>query len=61
MDISLYQTLAAVERDHWWFVARRRLISAIAELAVLAGQGNIAIDIGRGTGGTTSALSDDTM
>lgn len=48
MDAEFFAAYAAVERVHWWFLARREIVLAAAESVVPAG-GSV-LDIGCGTG-----------
>nr|MBA3318614.1 class I SAM-dependent methyltransferase [Gemmatimonadales bacterium] len=48
MDARLFEVFAAVEQTHWWFLARREIVVAVAERAVRPG-GSV-LDIGCGTG-----------
>ena len=53
MQAHLYDELWNVERDHWWFVARRRIINSLIDRYGSATE-NIPLDIcelGCGTGG----------
>lgn len=45
-----------IERDHWWFVARRRILAAAIRARVPAGA--TLIDIGCGTGANIAALGE---
>ena len=51
MDQRLYAEYAALQDRHWWFVGRRRILSAVlgAELGGPGSRGRI-LDIGCGTG-----------
>ena len=51
-----YDVMAAVERDHWWFRAKRSLVLQEARRAGVDRQG-LAVDVGCGTGAVLSALS----
>jgi len=31
MDRATYDRMAEIDRDHWWFVARRRIIGRLIE------------------------------
>jgi SAM-dependent methyltransferase len=55
MERSAYQQLAEIEDTHWWFVYRRKLIADLLEsLGGVAGE--LALDIGCGTGGNLPFL-----
>jgi SAM-dependent methyltransferase len=47
--------LAEIERHHFWFVARRRLLAALLRRTVPAGVGR-ALDVGCGTGANAAVL-----
>ena len=50
MDSSLYGEIAAIEREHWWYVGRRRIVfDWLQRIAPPATQPRI-LDIGCGTG-----------
>jgi SAM-dependent methyltransferase len=55
MERSAYYQLAAIEDVHWWFVYRRKLM---AQMIGASGgiQGEVALDIGCGTGGNLPFL-----
>lgn len=57
MDPSLYEEHALLERDHWWFVGRREIISALLEHWLPAQQGRHILDVGCGTGGMLPLLA----
>lgn len=55
MDIGIYATEAAIERDHWWFAGRRLLLSRIiGEFSLPAG--SAVLDVGTGTGSNLRML-----
>ncbi|GAB6175202.1 class I SAM-dependent methyltransferase [Desulfobaculum senezii] len=56
MKTQLYDQLAEVEDTHWWFTARRALVSDV--LRRCRAGGTLALDIGCGTGGHLSLLAD---
>jgi len=57
MEHNEYETMYALENDYWWFVARRRIVTAFVEDEVKAhGRGRI-FDVGCGTGANLEALS----
>jgi len=61
MDAQLFVTHAQMEDTHWWFLARRQILSAVLEACVPPGEGKSLIDIGCGTGGNSAALQADTV
>lgn len=60
MDERLYTEYARIQDLHWWFVGRRRIVSAIleAELGRDRRQGRRIVDIGCGTGTNLDMLSE---
>jgi SAM-dependent methyltransferase len=54
MDPSLLTTFAAVERNHWWFLARREILLAVLERHLA--RGAAVLDVGCGTGFCLEAL-----
>ena len=58
MHDELQQLNARIEQRHWWFVARRRILTAIVRRLVPANAGNVVVDIGCGTGSTLRSLKD---
>jgi len=60
MDARLYDELWQVERWHWWFRARRRIIWSLAS-RYLAGASSRRLricELGCGTGGNIAAIAD---
>jgi len=55
MTEPTFDAMAAMEREHWWFTAKRRLV--VHALATAGGTGAL-IDVGCGTGQTVRALAD---
>lgn len=52
MEESLYSIHAEMEDEHWWFVARRKIISAVAIKLADNVSKSFVIDVGCGTGGS---------
>lgn len=56
MDREVYDTMRRVERDHWWFAARRQILAD--RIAALHLPADAAIlEVGCGTGGNLEMLS----
>lgn len=59
MEQTLYAKMLQMEHDHWWFVARRRIIAAVLKrYAPSIGHGAKILDAGCGTGGSLPLLSE---
>lgn len=56
MDRSVYDNMRAIEKTHWWFRARRKIISAQIARLGLRQNANI-LEVGCGTGGNLQMLS----
>jgi ubiquinone/menaquinone biosynthesis C-methylase UbiE len=57
MERPEYESMYALEDNHWWFVGRRRLaFSLIDQWLTLTPNANI-LDVGCGTGGNAAALA----
>lgn len=56
MDAPIYEEMAAIEATHWWFVARRRILSAVITSMGLRPDARI-IELGCGTGGNLEMLA----
>ncbi len=59
MQSAQFQLHADIEEKHWWFRARRRILSEIARSLLPASQRNRVLDVGCGTGANIAALSAD--
>ncbi|RVT43263.1 class I SAM-dependent methyltransferase [Sphingobium algorifonticola] len=57
MDRAAYSSMSAQEADHWWFVARRAIISHLIERHVPLGDDARILEAGCGTGGNLSLLA----
>ncbi|PZU96169.1 MAG: class I SAM-dependent methyltransferase [Pseudanabaena sp.] len=47
MEIELYQEMYSLERQHWWFLARRKILTGLISHYLPQGQ---VLDVGCGTG-----------
>lgn len=57
MDPQAYESMAKIEDEHWWFVARRKIIEQ--QMRIISGRSrslNI-LEVGAGTGGNLKMLS----
>ncbi len=55
MDPKAYEQMAAVEDVHWWFVARRQILSQVIR-SLLLSPGAQILDVGCGSGGNLPML-----
>ena len=53
MEPEQYALMAGVERDHWWYRGQRRLVAALLDAQLSAGEDRRILDAGCGTGGTS--------
>ena len=58
MQTAQFQLHADIEDRHWWFVARRRIMSCLAAEIVPPSPRSLVIDVGCGTGANVAALAD---
>ena len=62
MQAEQFQLHADLEEQHWWFVARRRIMRALVEQLVAGtpekDRQATVIDVGCGTGANIAALAD---
>jgi len=57
MDASLYPQMRELEDRHWWFVGRRAIVASLLRSNALPEKARI-LDLGCGTGGNLSMLSE---
>jgi SAM-dependent methyltransferase len=58
MDRAVYDRMAEIDRDHWWFVGRRKIIRALIErFRPRKGQLSI-LEVGCGTGSNIALLQE---
>ncbi|MCL6477966.1 MAG: class I SAM-dependent methyltransferase [Peptococcaceae bacterium] len=57
MEDKIYRLMAEIESDHWWFSGRRNIIDTAIRSFVKLNQGAKILDVGCGTGGNLSLLS----
>lgn len=56
MEQAEYERMAELERDHWWFAARRRIVDALLRRARLPDRAAI-LEVGCGSGGNLELLA----
>jgi len=56
MDRATYDNMAKIDQDHWWFVARRKIIAALIEQQVKPRPGARILEMGAGTGSNIALL-----
>jgi len=56
MDRAAYDNMARIDRDHWWFVARRKIIARLIERQVKPKPGARILEMGAGTGSNIALL-----
>lgn len=57
MNAEVLRLHAEHERRHWWFLARRRIVTALVRELIPPSQDRLIADVGCGTGGTVVALA----
>jgi 2-polyprenyl-3-methyl-5-hydroxy-6-metoxy-1,4-benzoquinol methylase len=57
MQSAQFELHAQIEDRHWWFVGRRKILRRLIEAVVPAGQQNVVLDVGCGTGANLAALA----
>ncbi len=57
MDADYYRLIARIEDTHWWFVARREILSSVLRSLDLPHDPRL-LDVGSGTGGNLPMLSE---
>ena len=56
MDAGIYKQMREIEQFHWWFTARRKIVSRLTQ-SLLEGTQHRILDAGCGTGGNLAMLS----
>jgi trans-aconitate methyltransferase len=56
MDAGVFRVHAEAEQRHWWFIARRRILRAVADSVVPPAQDRTVVDIGCGVGANAPAF-----
>jgi SAM-dependent methyltransferase len=56
MDRAIYDRMAKIDGEHWWFAARRRIVSALIEAQVPLRADAEILEVGAGTGSNLSML-----
>lgn len=57
MQESFFETHAAMEDAHWWFLGRRDILEALLDECARRGATGTVLDIGCGTGGNTARFA----
>lgn len=58
MHSQQFQLHADIEDRHWWFVARRRLLTSLIEAVLPPSRHSTVVDVGCGTGANLAGLAD---
>ena len=56
MDRAIYDRMAEIDAEHWWFSARRRIVSALIKRQAPLEPGANILEVGAGTGSNLSML-----
>ncbi len=56
MERAVYDRMAEIDRDHWWFVGRRRIVSALIERFRPKPGPLTILEVGAGTGSNIALL-----
>ena len=59
MNAEVFRMNSEMEREHWWFAARRRILGEIIREVLEPSPQTTIVDVGCGTGGNLGALSED--
>ncbi|MBA3666836.1 MAG: class I SAM-dependent methyltransferase [Sphingomonas sp.] len=57
MERKVFEQMAALDRNHWWFAARRRILDGLIERIVRPPAGARILEVGCGTGHNLAMLS----
>lgn len=57
MDRAIYDRMAEIDGEHWWFAARRRVVAALIERRVRPPRPARILEVGCGTGSNLSLLA----
>ncbi len=57
MEQQIYAQMAAIQGEHWWFVARRRILAAVLQRYVRLPDGARLLEAGCGMGGNLAMLA----
>jgi SAM-dependent methyltransferase len=56
MDRAIYERMAEIDAEHWWFSARRRIVSALIRRQAPLKRGANILEVGAGTGSNLTML-----
>jgi SAM-dependent methyltransferase len=56
MERTVYDRMNELEAQHWWFVARRRIIAALVDRLLKRGTAPLILEAGCGSGGNLAML-----
>ena len=56
MDRAIYDRMALIDAEHWWFAARRRIVGALIAKQVPLKPGARILEVGAGTGSNLAML-----
>lgn len=56
MERAVFERMAELDQDHWWFLARRRILAAVIRRVVRPPAGAQLLEIGCGTGHNLAML-----
>src|SRR4051812_16819871 len=59
MQSAQFQLHADIEEKHWWFRARRRILSQVIRELIAPSNQSLIVDVGCGTGANIAALAGD--
>ena len=57
MERKVYEQMAKLDSQHWWFTARRRILDGLIERIVKPPKGARILELGAGTGHNLAMLS----